>query len=129
MSNYEGIPDKVVTIQEGITTELVGSGIELSSALGCKTISCPDKLGFDDAKDAAKGADYVIVILVLGLQGSLEGEGHDRAPTKCEDIKQDVLALPGCQGALVDSILTAMNSKVILVLLNGGPFHSRPTPE
>ena len=119
LSNYEGIPDKVVTIQEGITTEIVGSGIELSSALGCKTISCPDKSGFDDAKDAAKGADYVI--LVLGLQGSLEGEGHDRAPTKCEGIEQDVLALPGCQGALVDSILT-VNSKVILVLLNGGPL-------
>ena len=119
LSNYEGIPDKVVTIQEGITTEIVGSGIELSSALGCKTISCPDKSSFDDAKDAAKGADYVI--LVLGLQGSLEGEGHDRAPTKCEGIEQDVLALPGCQGALVDSILT-VNSKVILVLLNGGPL-------
>ena len=119
LSNYEGIPDKVVTIQEGITTELVGSGMELSSALGCKAISCPDKSGFDDAINVAKGADYVI--LVLGLQGSLEGEGHDRATTKCEGDEQDVLALPGCQGALVDSILT-VNRKVILVLLNGGPL-------
>ena len=119
LSNYEGIPDKIVSIQEGITTELSGSGAQISSAVGCKDIACEDKSGFDDAVAAAKGADYVI--LVLGLQGSLEGEGHDRSLTKCEDIEQDNLALPGCQGALVDSIAKA-NPKVILVLVNGGPL-------
>ena len=119
LSNYEGIPDRIVSIQEGITTELSGSGAKISSAVGCKNIACEDKSGFDDAIAAAKAADYVI--LVLGLQGSLEGEGHDRSFTKCEGTEQDNIALPGCQGALVDSIAKA-NPKVILVLVNGGPL-------
>ena len=119
LSDYEGIPDKVVSIQQGITTELEGSGVEVSTASGCKAIDCPDKSGFNDAVAAAKGADYVI--MVMGLDGTLEGEAHDRAQTNCEGIDQDILALPGCQGELVNSVV-AVNPKVILVLINGGPL-------
>ena len=119
LSDYEGIPDKVVSIQQGITTELEGSGVEVFTAPGCTAINCPDKSGFNDAIAAAKGADYVI--MVMGLDGTLEGEAHDRAQTKCEGVNQDNLALPGCQGELVNSVV-AVNPKVILVLINGGPL-------
>ena len=44
LSNYEGIPSKVVTIDEGITAAL-GSGVSVSSAKGCTTVKCPHKTG------------------------------------------------------------------------------------
>lgn len=119
LSNYEGNPDAVVNVQEGIINKLNGTGVNVTTSKGCKSIDCPDKTGFMDAISAAKGADYVL--MVLGLQGSLEGEGHDRKQTKCEGTEVDVLGLPGCQGELVSSIVEE-NPKVILILINGGPL-------
>ena len=44
LSNYEGIPSKIVTIQEGISNYL-GSNIEISTALGCLNTTCPNMDG------------------------------------------------------------------------------------
>ena len=44
LSNYEGIPSKIVTIEEGITAAL-GSDVSVSSAKGCTTVKCPHKTG------------------------------------------------------------------------------------
>ena len=35
--------------------------------------------------------------MVMGLSGSLEGEGHDREPIPCGDQMSDTIGLPGCQ--------------------------------
>ena len=120
LSNYEGIPDHIVSIADGITAQLSSTGVNTTIVAGCSSTKCPDKSGFQSAIDAAKKADYVV--MVMGLDGSLEGEGHDRTAHPCEgDVEPDVLALPGCQGALVDAI-AEVNSHVILVLVNGGPL-------
>ena len=39
---------------------------------------------------------------------------------KCKDEDIDVLALPGCQGKLVNAVANT-SSKAVLVLMNGGP--------
>ena len=119
LSNYEGIPDKIVTVLEGITAQLAGSGVNVTYAPGCSSTSCSDDSDFKHATEAIKDADYVV--MVMGLDGHLEGEGHDRVSHSCNKKDVDVLALPGCQGKLVDTIVGS-NSHVILVLVNGGPL-------
>lgn len=42
-----------------------------------------------------------VVIMVMGLSGHQEGEGHDRATVDCGEEKVDTLAMPGCQTDLV----------------------------
>ena len=123
LSNYEGIPPGIVSVLQGIDETIGSNGPEVVYAPGCSSVKCPDTSEFDKALDLVHDADYVIA--VMGLDGSVEGEGHDRAQTSCGSEKQDILALPGCQTELVDQVI-GFNSKVILVLINGGPV-SIPT--
>ena len=44
LSNYEGIPSEMVTIEKGITG-LLGDGVKVSTAPGCSNVTCPDKDG------------------------------------------------------------------------------------
>ena len=44
LSNYEGIPSKVVTIEEGITSYL-GSSVQVSTVSGCPNVTCPTTNG------------------------------------------------------------------------------------
>ena len=118
LSNYQGIPQTVVSVQQGIADALAGTKIQIVSAPGCADVVCGDTSGFADALSAATGADYVV--MVMGLDASVEGEGHDRAQTACEGVAQDNLALPGCQTALVQQVVK-VNPRVVLVLINGGP--------
>ena len=76
-------------------------------------------VGFSDAKKAAEGADCVV--MVMGLDGHLEGEGHDRKAHPCGADKRSTLGLPGCQSDLISSI-QEVNDKIVLILINGGPL-------
>ena len=114
LSSYEGIPASITTIYEGIKN----TGIEVEYASGCSSVQCSNKDEFDKVLAIVGDADYVIA--VMGLDGSIEGEGHDRANTTCDSQHIDNLALPGCQTSLVEAVV-AVNPKVILVLINGGP--------
>lgn len=123
LSNYQGIPPSVVSVLQGIQEAVGESGPEVVYSPGCSSVKCPDTSEFSKALDLVHDADYVIA--VMGLDTSVEGEGHDRAKTSCQSEQQDVLALPGCQTELIDQVI-GYNSKVILVLINGGPV-SIPT--
>ena len=118
LSNYEGIPAFVITILEGLQEAVNGTGIQVEYASGCSDVKCSNISEFQNVLNIVGGADYVIA--VMGLDGSVEGEGHDRANTTCESHPVDNLALPGCQGALLEAVI-AVNPQVILVLINGGP--------
>ena len=121
LSNYMGIPSEIVSILQGIDNAV--PKVKVSFAEGCSTVKCPNQDGFDEAVSLAMGVDCVIA--VMGLDGSVEGESHDRAQTTCDGVDQDILALPGCQTDLVEALISA-NPRVILVLVNGGPV-SLPT--
>lgn len=72
-------------------------------------INMTDKSGFQEAVNAAKGAD--VVIMVLGEHGLQTGEGRSR--TK--------IGLPGVQQELLETVYKA-NPNIILVLNNGRPL-------
>ena len=118
LSNYEGIPAFTTTIYQGLQEELKNTSVEVEYASGCSDVKCSDKNDFGKALAIVSDADYVIA--VMGLDGTVESEGHDRANTTCDSQSVDNLALPGCQTALVETVI-ASNPRVILVLLNGGP--------
>ena len=118
LSNYPGIPEFIVTVLQGIQEVTNGSGIQVDFTSGCSDVKCSNKSEFNETLNIASKADYVVA--VMGLDGTVESEGHDRANTTCESVPVDNLALPGCQGALMEAVM-AINSKVILVLVNGGP--------
>ncbi len=72
-------------------------------------INSTDFSGFEAAKNAAKDAD--VVVMVLGEIGFQSGEGRSRTD----------LGLPGNQQQLLEEIYK-VNKKVVLVLNNGRPL-------
>ena len=116
LSNYAGIPSKVVSTLEAIQQKLPGVTVNFST--GCSGTKCEDDKNFKDALNLVKTADYAV--MVMGIDGSIEGEGHDREEVSCNGQSNDVLSLPGCQNSFIQQV-TSLSSKVVLVLLNGGP--------
>ena len=72
-------------------------------------LNLTDKTGIREAKEIAKKAD--VVIMVLGEYGFQSGEGRSRAN----------LDLPGFQQELLEEI-HKVNSNIVLVLMNGRPL-------
>ena len=118
LSNYQGIPSFIVSILQGLREATNSTHVDIEYQPGCKNVMCSDTSLFDEALEIVHNADFVI--MVMGLDSTVEGEGHDRANTTCESAPVDNLALPGCQAKLVEEVIT-YNPRVILVLINGGP--------
>ena len=78
---------------------------------------CSPFVDFIDAVDAAKGADGVF--MVMGLDGSIDSEGKDRASHSCNLADHSAIDLPGCQHDLVSAI-EEVNDNIVLILLNAG---------
>jgi beta-glucosidase len=70
---------------------------------GCGVTQQKDDTDFQDAVDVAKGAD--VVVMVCGVNGDVDGEGHDRPDNK----------LTGVQSDLIQAVY-AVNPNVVLVL-------------
>jgi beta-glucosidase len=91
------------------------NGLHLSLVDGLRKEVPQSKIDFDDGKDIAaavskaSGAD--VVILALGEQQGISGEGFDRSS----------LDLPGNQEQLLEAVV-ATGKPVILVLENGRPL-------
>ena len=113
------IPFKTISVLEGINEVFVGSNVTVNYAPGCADVKCETKDGFGDAVKIAKLADYVI--MVMGLDHTVEAEGRDRVHVPCGGATYDILEPPGCQNALVE-LISELNSNIILVLINGGPL-------
>ena len=77
-------------------------------AVGCN-IADNSTAGFADAVKKARAAD--VTVLVVGLDGSQEGEGHDRT----------TIDLPGVQGKLISAVAEASKDPIVLVVMSGGP--------
>jgi len=75
---------------------------------GLPSVLSNDTSGFTDAIAAAKAAD--LVVLALGLDGTVEGEGDDRTS----------IDLPSGQKQLVAAITAAVTRPVVAVILTGG---------
>ena len=73
-------------------------------------INDTDKSGFNAAKNAAKNAD--VVVMVLGEDGFHSGEGRSRTD----------IGIPGVQQELLEEVYK-VNKNIVLVLMNGRPLN------
>ena len=119
LSNYEGISSETVTVLRGIQNILKDTGADVQYASGCTDVKCNDMSKFEEALDLVKNDE--VVVMVMGLDQSIESEGHDRGLTDCYGLLSDVLTLPGCQNTLIYRA-TIRGAVVILVLINGSPI-------
>ena len=103
-----GEADESVTVAEGIKNKLPDA--EIKVAKGCSPLwGETDRDGFNEAIEAAKNAD--IVILCLGEPQDYSGEGNSRTN----------LDLPGVQNELVEEIVK-VNPNTAVLLFTGRPL-------
>ena len=104
--NYEGIAPSLVSPLQAFQN----AGFEVSFANGT-TIAGTDTSGFDEALQAAQGADAIVY--AGGIDDSVEAEGHDR----------DSIAWPGNQLDLVAQ-LEAIGKPLVVLQMGGGQVDS-----
>ena len=120
IGNYHGTASRYVTVLEGIQDLLAGRGRVLYSE-GCalfedrvEPLALPnDRLA--EAITVAKHSDEVI--LVVGLDETLEGEEGDTGNSSASGDKEDLL-LPKNQRILIEKVL-AVGKPTVIVLLAG----------
>ena len=109
---YKKTSDAGKTMSQGrVSAKCNGhfKGEKVVYAAGCKDVGCEDDSGFAEAVDTAKDAEAII--LVLGLSGSQENEGHDRS----------TIELPGMQEKLYTELSsTYPHIPIVAVLVHGG---------
>ncbi|KDP44489.1 hypothetical protein JCGZ_16322 [Jatropha curcas] len=106
ISNYAGIPCQYTTPLQGLTKYVSN----VTYQIGCKSVSCSDDTLIEAATEVAAVADVVVV--VVGLDQSIEREGLDR----------ENLTLPGFQEKLVMSVVNATKGTVVIVIMSACPI-------
>lgn len=122
IGNYHGTSSRYITILEGIQ-DLVGDSVRVLYSAGCdlwrpnaESLSKPE--GGDRLSEAAAVAAHSdVVILVTGLDETLEGEEGDTGNSDASGDKAD-LRLPESQRRLMDTVF-ASGKPVILVNMTG----------
>ena len=120
IGNYHGTASRYVTVLEGIQ-DYVGDRCRVLYSQGCAL--CADRVEplaqpndrLAEAIAVAKASDTVI--LVLGLDETLEGEEGDTGNSYSSGDKED-LFLPQAQRALLDGVL-AVGKPTVVILLAG----------
>lgn len=106
ISNYAGVPCKYTSPLQGL--QKYSSGVSYQP--GCADVGCSDGSLIEPAAKAAASADAVV--LVVGLDQSIEAEGLDRVN----------LTLPVFQEKLVTEVAKAAKGPVVLVIMSAGPI-------
>ena len=118
IGNYHGTASRYTTVLEGIQDAMAGKGRVLYSE-GCHLFKdraeplawADDRLG--EAAVVAKRSD--VVVLVLGLDETLEGEEGDTGNAAASGDKLDLL-LPESQRKLLDKVLSVGKPTVVLLM-------------
>ena len=116
--NYYGTSSRHITVLQGIQNYLEGKAQVLYSQ-GCDI--CKDRVEnlaqsddrISEAVAMAKASDAVV--LVVGLDETLEGEEGDEGNSYKSGDKEDLL-LPACQRRLLDKVLEVGRPTVIVLL-------------
>ena len=119
LATHAGAPAFVVSVLQGIREAVNRTHVAVEYRPGCADVVCSDTSLFEAAVDIVHDADFVI--MVMGLDQTVENGDRDRVSTKCGSRVVDSLSLPGCQERLVEEVID-YNSRVILILINGGPL-------
>ncbi|XP_022854516.1 probable beta-D-xylosidase 5 [Olea europaea var. sylvestris] len=105
LSIYAGVPCQYTTPLQGLQNYVPSFRYEP----GCSDVGCNDDSQIEAAANAAAASD--VVIIVVGLDQSIEREGLDRVN----------LTLPGFQEKLVNEVANSTNGSVILVVMSASP--------
>ena len=116
IGNYHGTPQRSVTILDGLDARL-GDEIRIRYASGChKFLDREEPLADKDDRiaEAITAAEHSdLVILVLGLDESLEGEEGDTGNAYASGDKEDLL-LPASQRRLLQAVASVEKPLIIL---------------
>ncbi len=122
IGNYHGTSSRYITVLEGIQDRL-GDGVRVLYSQGCHLYKeyvealakhdCVDRLA--EAESIAQLADAVII--VLGLDETLEGEEGDTGNSDASGDKID-LKLPDSQRTLYDTVTSAVGGTKPVILIN-----------
>jgi len=121
----KGILQHVTTVIEGIKAA-VSRQTKVTMVRGCD-ITDPDKSGFAEAVQAAKGAGVAIVV-VGERQHQTNGRDLRGRPTDGEGHDVASLDLTGAQEELIQAVFET-GTPTVVVLINGRPLSTRWTSE
>ncbi len=119
IGNYHGTASRYITVLEGIQDAMEGKGRVLYSD-GCHLFKDKtENLAWDDdrlAEAAAVAKRSDVVVLVLGLDETLEGEEGDTSNAAASGDKLDLL-LPAPQRRLLTKVLEIGKPTVVLLMV------------
>lgn len=130
IGNYHGTASRYTTVLEGVQDAMEGKGRVLYSE-GCHLFKDKtEPLAFDDDRIAeavitAKHSD--VVLLVLGLDETLEGEEGDTGNAAASGDKLDLL-LPAPQRRLMEAV-TGLGKPTVIVLMAGSAIDPGPAAD
>jgi hypothetical protein len=105
LGNYHGVNLQI--LNASIVAAATKYGLQFTYSAGTESLTKPNATAQAEAVAMAKQAEVAVVF--VGLDESLEGEGHDRSD----------LQLPPAQIELVAQV-AAVQPKTVVVLINGG---------
>ena len=120
IGNYHGTASRYVTVQEGIQ-DLTAGKCRVLCSTGCMLSGeCAESLAkpndrVAEAVAVARRSD--VVVLVLGLDETLEGEEGDTGNGYFSGDKADLL-LPACQRTLLEAVM-GVGKPTVIVLMAG----------
>ncbi|MBR1743933.1 MAG: glycoside hydrolase family 3 C-terminal domain-containing protein, partial [Lachnospiraceae bacterium] len=128
IGNYHGTSSRYITVLEGIQ-DFVGDGVDVLYAEGCHLyesnihpLSKPDVPdGFAEVQTVMEHSD--VVVLVVGLDETLEGEQGDTGNSDASGDKKD-LSFPKSQERLIDLVLKS-GKPVIFINMTGSAMDLR----
>lgn len=113
LGGYSGAPSLRVSAVQGIRAALRAANpsatVVFDAAGTSTTTSVPPVLSVQTQADI-RDADLVLVF--VGTDGTIAGEGHDRS----------TLAMPGNYNALIDQVAALGNARMVLVVQSDGPL-------
>ena len=115
LANYNGTPTKYTTPLVGITAAVEAAGGSVRTAKGCDPFRLTAHHPIAEAVAAAKASD--VVVLVMGLNPSMEGEEGDAYNGDASGDRR-TLDLPEAQMKLYDAVI-ALGKPTVFVNVSG----------
>lgn len=127
VGNYEGTASRYITVLEGIQ-DYVGRDVTVRYSQGCHLYKTRKNASLSKATDRIAEARSIcemsdIIILVLGLDASIEGEAGDAGNDFASGDKPD-LFFPGMQTELMETVCS-YGKPVILISMSGSAMDLR----
>ncbi|MCR4901430.1 MAG: glycoside hydrolase family 3 C-terminal domain-containing protein [Butyrivibrio sp.] len=131
VGNYEGTASRYITVLEGIE-DYVGDEVIVRYSQGCHLYKTRKNASLSMATDRIAEARSIcevsdVIVLVLGLDASIEGEAGDAGNDFASGDKPD-LFFPGMQTELLE-VVCSYGKPVVLISMSGSAMDLRYASE